>query len=73
MRNLRLDKWLLIQAIDIILVAVSTPLAFYIALQFDKEGFSPAFLLLLILLSLLGAINAVISWIAWIKLKDALY
>jgi len=75
--NLRLPKdgqarkWLLIKSVDVLLVAISTPLAFYVALAYDKGGLSTVFMGSMALLIAFSTIGVLITWWVWAKIKDA--
>ena len=73
--NLRLPKdgqarkWLLIKSVDVLLVAISTPLAFYVALVYDKGGLSTVFMGSMALLIAFSTIGVLITWHVWEAIK----
>ena len=63
----RPNRWLMVKILDIIIVIISTPLAFYVALLY-AVGDTGRFIKYLGLLSLLGGISAWITWHVWTHL-----
>ncbi len=65
----RPNKWLMVKIVDIIIVIISTPLAFYVALLWDAGDFG-MFIKYLALLSCLGGTSVGITWHVWGILRD---
>jgi hypothetical protein len=60
-------KWLLMAVVDILLVSISTPLAFYVALLYD-QGESAKFAWFMVLVIILNAISYSFGWLVSFRL-----
>jgi hypothetical protein len=67
-RDRKARKWFLIKVIDVILAAISTPLAFYVALVYDK-GVISVFAVSMALLIVFSTIGLLITWWVWEQIK----
>ena len=65
----RPNRWLMVKILDIIIVIISTPLAFYVALLWDA-GDIGRFIKYLAVLSLLGGLSTYLTWWVWQKIRD---